>query len=77
MLSGVERLDTQVSSCAGVRWTDVVGLLAWLLGFALEVTADFQKYAFKQDPANKGKFISTGAAKLLPGALLAAMQGFW
>ena len=88
MLSGAsERLDSNVTSCIGVRWTDVVGLIAWLLGFALEVTADFQKYAFKQDPANKGRYIDTGAAHVLteaptcatafsePGHLLGASLG--
>ena len=66
MLSNAECLDAQASSCAGVRWTDIVGLVAWLLGFALEVTADSQKYAFKQDPANKGRYIDTGAAQPTP-----------
>ncbi|KAK9825680.1 hypothetical protein WJX81_003037 [Elliptochloris bilobata] len=46
-----------------VLWTDVVGLALWVLGFILEVTADFQKYAFKQIPANKGRFIDTGVYK--------------
>lgn len=45
-----------------------MGLVAWLLGFALEVTADFQKYAFKQDPANKGRYIDTGASQGPTGA---------
>ena len=45
-----------------------MGLVAWLLGFALEVTADFQKYAFKQDPANKGRYIDTGASQPPTGA---------
>ena len=30
------------------------------MGFACESTADFQKMAFKNKPANKGKFIDTG-----------------
>ena len=43
-----------------VHWTDVVGILAWTVGFFIETVADFQKLAFKSDPANKGKFIQTG-----------------
>ena len=37
-----------------------IGLAVWLLGFAIEVQADRQKSAFKADPANDGRFISTG-----------------
>jgi len=38
----------------------IVGLAVWIIGFAIEVKADTEKSAFKADPANKGKFISTG-----------------
>ncbi len=38
----------------------VVGLVVWAIGFAIEVRADGEKSAFKNDPANKGRFISTG-----------------
>lgn len=38
----------------------VVGLLVWAVGFGFEVVADVQKSRFNADPANKGKFISTG-----------------
>jgi steroid 5-alpha reductase family enzyme len=38
----------------------VVGFLIWLSGFSIEVLADKQKSDFKADPANDGKFISTG-----------------
>ncbi len=37
-----------------------VGCLVWILGFAIEVVADGQKSRFRADPANKGKFMSTG-----------------
>jgi steroid 5-alpha reductase family enzyme len=37
-----------------------VGLLVWLTGFAIEVIADRQKSAFRADPANRGRFITTG-----------------
>lgn len=36
------------------------GLLMWVLGFMIEVAADYQKSRFNADPANKGKFIQTG-----------------
>ncbi len=37
-----------------------VGGALWLIGFVIEVMADEQKKAFRADPANNGKFISTG-----------------
>jgi steroid 5-alpha reductase family enzyme len=44
----------------GLWPSDIVGGLLWGVGFIIETTADFQKFAFKQDPANKGRFINTG-----------------
>lgn len=41
-------------------WLAGVGIGLWVLGFALEATADAQKAAFRADPANQGRFISTG-----------------
>ena len=38
----------------------IVGALVWVIGFAIEVTADSQKSRFSADPSNKGKFIQTG-----------------
>ena len=38
----------------------LLGLLLWLTGFAVEVTADAQKSRFNADPQNKGKFINVG-----------------
>ncbi|MEM1052562.1 MAG: DUF1295 domain-containing protein [Pseudomonadota bacterium] len=37
-----------------------VGSAIWLLGFVFESVADAQKGAFKNDPANRGKFIDVG-----------------
>jgi steroid 5-alpha reductase family enzyme len=38
----------------------LVGLLVWVLGFAIEAIADAQKGSFSANPDNKGKFIQTG-----------------
>jgi steroid 5-alpha reductase family enzyme len=38
-------------------WT---GLLVWIVGFGIEVVSDQQKSRFRADPANEGRFISTG-----------------
>ncbi len=37
-----------------------VGAALWLIGFGFEVIADDQKRRFKADPANKGRFITSG-----------------
>lgn len=36
------------------------GLVLWVIGFGLEVIADGQKSAFRKDPENAGRFITTG-----------------
>ncbi len=41
-------------------WVAYLGIAIWLAGFAIEVVADGQKSAFKEDPSNDGDFISTG-----------------
>ena len=43
-----------------IGWVGIVGIVVWVAGFAIEVVADRQKSAFKQDPANEGRFITTG-----------------
>jgi len=37
-----------------------IGTAIWLIGFVIEIAADRQKNAFKNDPGNAGKFIDTG-----------------
>jgi steroid 5-alpha reductase family enzyme len=37
-----------------------IGLLIWCIGFAFEVIADEQKRRFRNNPDNKGQFITTG-----------------
>jgi len=39
---------------------DYVGWSMWAVGLFFEAVADWQKTAFKADPANKGQFINTG-----------------
>ena len=38
----------------------VAGLVIWALGFGIEVVADQQKSQFRADPANQGRFITSG-----------------
>ena len=41
-------------------WLAALGVLVWLAGFTIEVVADAQKSRFRADPANQGRFISSG-----------------
>ena len=41
-------------------WVAGIGIAVWAVGFAIEVVADRQKSAFRRDPANDGRFITTG-----------------
>ncbi|CAG0915427.1 unnamed protein product [Notodromas monacha] len=45
---------------ARINNLDYAGWCLWLVGFALEATADFQKSQFRKNPANQGKFVNTG-----------------
>jgi steroid 5-alpha reductase family enzyme len=44
----------------GLGVLDAVGCALWLFGFGIEVMADAQKSAFRNNPDNRGRFISTG-----------------
>ncbi|MEA3549304.1 DUF1295 domain-containing protein [Pseudarthrobacter sp. C1] len=50
---------TSVARVALDGWA-LAGFLVWAGGFGIEAVADNQKGRFKADPANKGRFISTG-----------------
>lgn len=43
-----------------LEWKDYLGWALWGLGFAIEMAADYQKSAFKKNPANQGKWIASG-----------------
>lgn len=45
---------------AGVDAFLIAGLALWVVGFAIEVIADGQKSAFRKDPANTNRFVTTG-----------------
>ena len=38
---------------------DWVGLALWLFGWGLEAVSDQQKFSFRNNPANKGRFCGT------------------
>ncbi|MEM7338256.1 MAG: DUF1295 domain-containing protein [Actinomycetota bacterium] len=68
LLQGLWVLLTAAAALAIITRTEresfgvfaVVGALVWVIGFGIEVIADNQKSAFKADPANAGRFITTG-----------------
>lgn len=41
-------------------WVGYLGFAVWIIGFAIEAAADRQKSAFRENPENKGRFISGG-----------------
>jgi steroid 5-alpha reductase family enzyme len=43
-----------------LTWVALIGFLVWVVGFAFEAVADLQKNRFREDPANRGKFIQSG-----------------
>lgn len=43
-----------------IGWVAIVGIVTWIFGFAIEVVADQQKSVFKKNPANQGRFITSG-----------------
>lgn len=44
----------------GLTWWDGLGAAVWLAGFLFEAIGDAQLTAFKADPANRGRVLSTG-----------------
>lgn len=51
-----------LSSPTPAAWTalDAVGSVLWLTGFLFEAVGDAQLAAFKRDPANRGRVLSSG-----------------
>jgi steroid 5-alpha reductase family enzyme len=45
---------------AGLSAVSILGLVIWAIGFSVEAAGDAQKSTFKKNPANSGRFISTG-----------------
>ena len=41
----------------------IIGIIVWIIGLSIETISDNQKYAFKQDKKNKGKWIESGLWK--------------
>jgi steroid 5-alpha reductase family enzyme len=58
MAAGLAALTSNTTVELGLM--GYVGIALWLFGFVVEVTADRQKTRFKNDPQNKGRFITTG-----------------
>jgi steroid 5-alpha reductase family enzyme len=52
-----------LSEAPGFGSLAIAGAILWAVGFAVESAADAQKRAFKDDPANAGRWIETGLWK--------------
>jgi steroid 5-alpha reductase family enzyme len=39
---------------------DAAGWILYVLGFTIEAVADYEKFTFRSDPANKGCFCNAG-----------------
>jgi len=63
----VVSLPVTIFLILGPQWqlgaVSFIGLMLWLIGFIFESISDQQKFEFKSDPKNKGKFIQTGLWK--------------
>lgn len=53
-------MSGNASSREPLGWISIAGIVLWVIGMAIELTADLQKSAFKADPTNTGAFIRTG-----------------
>lgn len=58
----ISPLPSELTLHTGLWASDILGGLIWALGFGIEATADQQKYNFKMNPSNKGKFVNTGTS---------------
>ncbi len=55
---GMSGTSSETASWAGI--VGFIGSAIWLLGLLLEALADWQKFTFRGNPANQGKFVNTG-----------------
>lgn len=62
MTAWILMLPVTIAFYRGGRMNPLVyaGLIIWIIGFVTESIADYQKFAFKQDPANKNLWIQSG-----------------
>ena len=56
MISSVHK----IKALASLGWLEKVGWAMWVVGMAVELTADYQKHVFRSNKANSEDFIKTG-----------------
>lgn len=60
-LISIPLLTAQVSSTVQTfTWLDILGAVAWVVGFIFEAGGDWQLSRFKTNPENKGKVLNRG-----------------
>lgn len=60
LTAGAALAAMTAKASAGFGWISVAGVVVWVIGFGIEVVADRQKQAFRAEPANDGRFITSG-----------------
>ena len=58
MAAGLAALTSNTTVELGIL--GYMGIILWVFGFVVEVVADRQKTEFRKDPANQGRFITSG-----------------
>jgi len=58
MAAGLAALTSNTTVELGIL--GYMGIILWVFGFVVEVFADRQKTEFRKDPANQGRFITSG-----------------
>ena len=53
-------INSQAGPAPPLGIWDGIGLVVWILGFGIEVIADYQKMSFNAKPENRGKWIDRG-----------------
>ena len=53
-------INSQAGPAPPLGVWDGIGLIVWILGFGIEVIADYQKMTFNAEPENQGKWIDKG-----------------
>ena len=53
-------LNSQCCYDVALNYRDIIGTSLWALGFAIESISDAQKYNFRNNPDNNGKFCNKG-----------------
>jgi steroid 5-alpha reductase family enzyme len=60
LMTGLPLFLIHAQEKSSLNWLDYLGICCWLIGFAWESIADYQKNNFKKNPSNKNKICQKG-----------------